>query len=79
MLTFGLVNKPKGNENPATEKWRLCWGFHLSSGFSLLFSYTCCMFIFIGDIFFCKFGTIVLFVMYELLDILIACMLGGFL
>ena len=49
------------------------------SGFSLLFAYVCCMFIFTCDIFLCKFGMTVLFVMYELLDILIACMLGGFL
>jgi hypothetical protein len=78
MLTFGLVNKPKGNENPATEKWRLCWGL-VSNGFSLLFAYVCCMFIFIGDIFLCKFGMTVLFVMYELLNISIAYVLGGLL
>ena len=28
------------------------------------------------DIFLCKFGITVLYVMYEMLDILIACMLG---
>jgi hypothetical protein len=48
-------------------------------GFSLLFAYVCCMFIFLCGIFLCKFGMNLLFVMYELLDILIACMLGGLL
>ena len=38
-----------------------------------------CMFIFICDIFLCKFGITVLLLMYELLDISIAYVLGGLL
>ena len=54
-------------------------GRNIPSGFSLLFALLYCMFIFICDIFLCKFGMTVLFVMYELLDISIACVLGGLL
>ena len=37
-----------------------------------------CLYLFV-TYFLCKFGMTVLFVMYELLDILIACVLGGLL
>jgi hypothetical protein len=79
MFTFGLVNKPKGNENPATEKWRLCWGCPCLVGLAYFLPLLYCMFILFCDIFLCKFGMTVLFVMYELLDISIACVLGGLL
>ena len=52
---------------------------NLPSGFSLLFAFVVLYVYIICDIFLCKFGMTVLFVMYELLDISIACVLGGLL
>ena len=71
-FTLDLVNISNGNEYPTTEKWRLCWG-HLPSGFCLLFLFVV-LYCFVT--YFCAIGITILYVMINLLDILIPCMLG---
>ena len=51
----------------------------LPSGLCLLFTFVVLYVYIIYGIFLCKFGMTVLFVMYEFLDISIACVLSGLL
>ena len=70
-FAYGLINKSYSDEYTATEKWRLCWGVWLPSGFSLLFAFVVLYVYILCNIFLCKFGMTVLFVMYELLVCLV--------
>ena len=65
LLAYDLIDRSYSDEYTATEKWRLCWGLDIPSGFAYFSHFVV---LYLWHIF-VQFGMTVLIVMCELLDI----------